>query len=566
MGECEIGWKGMEALGEILVLLKMRAMMLWNSLLGFRKHSKLKICVVAFLASSFWVGMLCFFYRGFAFIRKYLEGLEGLGEALIALFFFSLALMLVLSNVQISFSCFYRSSETEFLMTCPLRGEVIFLYKLIESVVFSSWAFGFLGLPVMLGHGFANGANPVYYLWIPLFFGAFVVLPAGVGGAVALCIQRFVPVRARRGFLLGLVCLGVMGLWVGLRLLSGLGQISFLSYYWMRRILRSLEFCQNPLFPSQWVVEGLTLASKGRSGEALFYLGVLLSNGLFFGMLAVLTAERYFTESWSQTGRGSKIMRGWRFITGRFFGLRGGIWTVMRKDILAFVRDPAQWSQCAIFFGLLALYILNLRSIRGTISQPVWLNLTSFLNLLACLLVLSTLTTRFIFPSMSLEGRRFWVLGLSPLSKKQILWGKFLFSFTGSALVTIGVVLLSDSMLGLDGSMMAFHIGCVVLGSAGLSGIAVGLGTVYRDPQAEDPARVVAGFGGTLTLILSLGYVVFLVMAIGVPSHLGNIGMLGGWAYRVWYAVGGSAVLLVSAVGTVVPMVAGRKALETAEF
>ena len=40
--------------------------------------------------------------------------------------------------------------------------------------------------------------------------------------------------------------------------------------------------------------------------------------------------------------------------------------------------------------------------------------MVSFLNLSVVGLLLSTFTTRFIFPMISLEGRRFWILGLLP--------------------------------------------------------------------------------------------------------------------------------------------------------
>ena len=38
---------------------------------------------------------------------------------------------------------------------------------------------------------------------------------------------------------------------------------------------------------------------------------------------------------------------------------------------------------------------------------------------------------RFIYPLISLEGRKFWILGLLPLKREQILWGKFAFAVTG---------------------------------------------------------------------------------------------------------------------------------------
>ena len=558
--------EAMEGTRQLLLLLGLRLETARNALLGFRRHSKLKIAVITIVAGGFWFAMFWIFYRGFVIINRYLEGLVGLDETLLAVFFFSLGMMLAVSNTQISYAGLYRSKETVFLAALPLEGEAVFLYKLIESVMFSSWAFAFLGLPVMLAYGLSHRAPPDFYVWLIPYFGAFLALPAVVGGVAALAIRCFMPARVRKIFLIVAVALAVGLILVGLRLASSVSQSSFLNYYWVRKQLDRLEFCQNPLFPSQWATKGMVLAARGKRAEAGFYLGVLLSNAAFLGMLAVLLAERLWQASWGRTGLGERVRRASRLCFEPFLPVGRTLSLLMQKDALIFVRDPVQWSQCAIFFGLLAIYVLNLRSLRFTITEPIWMNFTSFLNLLTSTLVLSTLTTRFVFPSISMEGRQFWILGLMPLSRQELLWSKFLFSFLGSLLITEGIVLVSDAMLGVGLTTTLMHAACVTMISAGLSGMATGLGAIYRDPRAEDPAKVVAGFGGTLTLILSIGYVVGCVTAVGVPFHLGHLKLLGPAAVGFWAAAGLFLVLAGTALAVLLPMELGARALRQAEF
>jgi hypothetical protein len=71
----------------------------------------------------------------------------------------------------------------------------------------------------------------------------------------------------------------------------------------------------------------------------------------------------------------------------------------------------------------------------------------SFLNLAVVGLILSTFTTRFIFPMLSLEGRRFWILSMLPVKRDSILWGKFVFAAAGSSIPCCLLILLSDAML-----------------------------------------------------------------------------------------------------------------------
>ncbi len=104
---------------------------------------------------------------------------------------------------------------------------------------------------------------------------------------------------------------------------------------------------------------------------------------------------------------------------------------MMVKDLRLFRRDPLQWSQFLIFLGLLMLYFLNIRRFTYDVSSIAWVNMVSFLNLAVVGLLLSTFTTRFIYPMISLEGRRFWILGLLGVRRETILWSKFLFAVLG---------------------------------------------------------------------------------------------------------------------------------------
>ena len=117
------------------------------------------------------------------------------------------------------------------------------------------------------------------------------------------------------------------------------------------------------------------------------------------------------------------------------------------KDLRLFRRDPLQWSQFSIFLGCSVLYFLNVRRFTYDMYYAAWVNMVSFLNLSVVGLLLSTFTTRFVFPMISLEGRRFWILGLLGVRRDTILWSKFLFASIGSLIPCSRLVLLSDLML-----------------------------------------------------------------------------------------------------------------------
>ena len=202
------------------------------------------------------------------------------------------------------------------------------------------------------------------------------------------------------------------------------------------------------------------------------------------------------------------------------------------KDWQLLRRDPVQWSQFLIFFGLLGLYFLNVDRFdnpHSDIGYVTWINMVSFLNLAVVGLILSTFTTRFIYPMISLEGHCFWILGLLPVERDTILWSKFWFASLGSWVPCALLVLLSDMMLQVPMLVIAVHqLTCVLL-CLGLASIAVGFGAMMPNFHETSPSKIAAGFGGTLNLVLSALYIMVVVVLTALPCHFYLLAGKGPW-------------------------------------
>ena len=249
----------------------------------------------------------------------------------------------------------------------------------------------------------------------------------------------------------------------------------------------------------------------------------------------------------------------------------------MIKDWRLLRRDPVQWSQFLIFFGLLGLYFLNVdrfNNPHSDIGYVTWINMVSFLNLAVVGLILSTFTTRFIYPMISLEGHCFWIVGLLPIDRDTIIWSKFWFASLGSWVPCSLLVLLSDLMLHVPMLVIGVHqLTCVLL-CLGLSSIAVGFGAMMPNFHETSPSKIAAGFGGTLNLVLSALYIMVVVVLTALPCHFylltGNgpfFAPFGNPEYlKVWLVVGTGAAVVVGAVATIVPLRRGLRAFRKLEF
>jgi ABC-2 type transport system permease protein len=191
------------------------------------------------------------------------------------------------------------------------------------------------------------------------------------------------------------------------------------------------------------------------------------------------------------------------------------------KDLRVFWRDTAQWGQTLMLFGLLTVYIINLRHFTRQLDSPFWISLVSYLNLGACALNLATITTRFVFPQFSLEGKRVWVVGLAPLGLVAVVRLKFWCATAATLVVMQVLTLLSCTLLHLGPARTAFFAATVTVMTFVLNALAVGLGALYPDFKETNPSKIVSGFGGTFCLVLSFLYIVVSVVLLALGSPWG---------------------------------------------
>jgi ABC-2 type transport system permease protein len=205
-------------------------------------------------------------------------------------------------------------------------------------------------------------------------------------------------------------------------------------------------------------------------------------------------------------------------LTNRLLGLDRASAALVKKDTLSFIREPAQWGQSALIFGLLFFYTSNLRRLGYDLDDPVWSVVISHLNVLVCSLSVSTLTTRFIFPQFSMEGQRLWILGISPVPLRRLLTLKLRLNGSVMALMTTGLILISSVTISLPGSRVLYFFCAMILLSYGLTALALALGTLLPNFREPNPAKIVSGFGGTLCLITSFLYIMVSMVVLLIPA------------------------------------------------
>jgi ABC-2 type transport system permease protein len=563
---------GEKAVNQFLLFQRLRGRLLDNSLRGLVRGSGLQLITVLVCSALIWGALFVVSREGFQYSFLQYKRMYLIVGILFDLLFLSLAALLVFSTCLILYGSLFHSAEAAFLMAHPVKADHIFAYKFQTALGFSSWAFVLLGSPFMLAFGLVVGAPWTFYVLLPAYFLGFVLLPGSLAAVLTVLVANWFPRRPRQVVLaslgVGAFAAAVWGYQVMISVQDSLESRSALE-----RLLAHVTFARGVLAPNYWMARGLLAASRGQLGEAVYGLALLWGNGLFAYLVAAWMAARLYRRGYNRVATGDVRRRrqGGLWLDRLLEKLLGGLQPQTRllilKDFRTFRRDPAQWGQVVIFTALLVFYFLNVRRFYGEEVGEIYQNGISMLNLTATALLLCAYTGRFIFPLLSLEGRKFWILGLLPLSRERLLWGKFLFSAAGGLVIAGPLIGLSDSMLGMSAATMLLHGLTVAVLAIGLSGLSVGLGAVLANFRETDPSKIAAGFGGTLNLVSSLLFLSLVLGLMAVPWHLLAAANVALSPLRLAWLTGGfTAGIGLGAAAVIVPLRLGGQRLRRMDF
>jgi len=481
-------------------------------------EAPLKVIAIAVFVLFIWLSLYLLF-RSIFFVLKQ-QALASIIAVpyVFGVFFIALMVMLMLSTAVLIYGGLFRHKESAYLLSSPARPEHIVTIKFVESLFFSSWALLLVGVPLMWAMADLQFVPWHFYPFFLSLFVLFVAIPGAWGLLTAWFVAMFLPRSVRRGLIVGGIVAGAGGVWW---LMTAWQHSPADSAVWLKQFLAELRFVRSALLPSAWVTAGVTAAVENQPGRAMFYLFIVFANAVFFSWLAVMLTSSTLALAYSRAnGAGGRHLRSRTWASAlltrvMFFYVPARLRSVIRKDVRTFLRDPSQWAQMLILFGLLAIYTVNIPTIRLDFATPRWQLLISFLNMTAVSLILATFTSRFVFPMISLETDTMWLVGLLPVRTSRIVATKFIFALTVSLLAAVSVTLLSCRTLQVGWSWTLVKLSIAVACCIGLSGLAVGVGARLPVFGQRNTARIASGFGGTMNLILSVLFVTIVSTGFG---------------------------------------------------
>jgi ABC-2 type transport system permease protein len=497
----------------------------WRSVLARLRQEQSsaggRVLLLAIVALVFWGAVFGIAYR----VLNYFRSVEEIGNLMagkvLGVILLAFLSILLLSNIITALSTFFLAKDLDLLVAAPIGGSRLYLSKLAETIVHSSWMVALLALPIFTAYGIVYRGGPWYPVVALVAFLPYLVIPAVVGTAITLILVNIFPARRTRE-LLGLLATGTIVIAVvALRFLRPEQLAQPEGFKNLVDYLAVLRTPTSPLLPSEWTAAMIM--------NWLLHVGDPWPIAKLWGVAPVAVALGALLHRWLYRQGFSKALEGAERKIRR--PLRGPVAGVLRflppskrefilKDLRLFFRDNTQWSQLILLAVLLMVYLFNIKSLPLHSGERVPFRLVtmiSFLNLGLAGFVLSAVAARFIFPAISLEGRQMWLLRSSPLDPQAMLWSKYWIGTVPLLVLALVITVFTNWLLHASVFMMGVAVGTIVLYTLAASALALSFGALYPQFGTENAAQIPTSFGGLVYMMSSLSLLAAIIMVEAGP-------------------------------------------------
>ncbi len=441
-------------------------------------------------------------------------------QQLIHTLFLSFFGLLVLSSLASAVSGYYMSREIPFLITAPISPSAFILQRFWLVFLQSAWMILVFGAPPFFAYAGRLGLGVDFIIgWFPVF-ALLVLIPVLIGSTLSIILMRVLP-ASRVSHAVSFLSLAVGALVIILfrmsrpeRLFMDVPEEQVMDF------VRAMSVPESPFMPTSWATVAvvglgsnvgkeiyllnlLYLAAAAAASALMFYAIFRL---LYWKGLSSLDEGRIRTAAGEMTRVESSAQR-----------LPPVIGSYLVKDVLIFIRDPGRWTQIFLLAALVILYVYNAHSFP--MGGYFYRNLVAFLNLAISGFVLSALCVRFVFPSVSLEGRSLWVTMSAPVSMRRFFLAKYLFAAVPLCMISLLLSLTTNLVMKVDTDMMVLFAAASLAMALSLVGLNLGMGAVFPYFRYENEGQIPASPGGVIAMILSLIYVGFMVIFLASPVY-----------------------------------------------
>ena len=507
-------------------------------LLSFFKTAfdKRTVSIVRGVASSvvfcgFAYGAYTFAFTATRFMLEHTHTGLYLYHTFISMLLFVLFVAVNLGNIIVSYSTLYRSSEISFLLTKPVSFTTIFMLKFFDNFFYSSTTLFIIAFMALFGYGSYFGYPWYYFAGVMLFvLIPFMFLSACLAVIILMAIMKLAGRIGFRKVMAGLFVLYFFFIYLFFDSSNPITMVEKVNRYYpnIDAYLSHAAPGFIQYLPNQWVSQFFFYVARGEVMRALPYAGILLSVTIAAFALCLFVANRFYYRSWLVSlDVQSKAQKFYDPTHRHFMDFRSHsllppqIEVLVKKEFFTFIREASQWIHLVVMVVLTGLFAISVTNINLKWNIMDVQLLTYLVMFVFGGFMVSSLTLRFVFPMIGLEGQTFWALRSAPIKESKIFLIKFILGFVLVLPIAEYIAIASNipfigktefgSMLLWFGIFNAFWISITMVS------FNLGFGGFFANYLERNPIRAASTQGATLTFLATLLYLIFIVVIVLVP-------------------------------------------------
>lgn len=450
-----------------------------------------------------------------------------LSHRFIAIILFILFLSVNAGNIVVSYSTLYKSREIKYLITKPVSFTQLFVVKFLDNFLYSSTTLFLLMFAVTAGYITYLRLDVIYFIIIPFFIILpFMLTAASLGSMILLLLVKLSIKIGFRTVTIILASAYLVAIFTFFKLTSPMKLVTMVMQYFPE-VDRYFGFFENPILhylPSHWAAESLYWISRGMPDVAAYYIFIQFVVCVFFFISASLLAKLLYKSTFFEFGQSGKqknqlTKKRTFFPFEKVSRFSSKTEVLIKKEFWTFFREPGQWIHFSVMIFLLIIFTASVGSIRKIEINDVRIQTIVFLTIfLFNAFLIASLSLRFVFPLLSLEGEAFWKILTSPIKYGRYLLIRFTLVFTIIFLISVILNIFSTRFYPAKITYLSVLLSFFI--TLCLSSINFGMGSLFVNFKENNPIRISSSQGAVISFLVCLVYLVFLIIVLFKPSYL----------------------------------------------
>ncbi len=488
---------------------------------------------------------------------------------LVVLFIFFITINV--GNMVVSFSTLYKSQEVFHLFTKPISFTNIFLIKFLDNFFYSSTTLLLIITAVLLGYG--NYFN--FSIWVYPFILFLIILPfmfiAGATGVIILL--AILRLSSKWGIKKVLITMGLVYV------------IGIVAFYFVSNPLKLVErvfdyypnidqyfgFLENYLvkfLPNYWVAESLYWISENQIERAIPFIYVNLLTSILIFSATLLLANKWYYQTWLTSLKINTELKSQNKYSILFFGFDKNTWvkgfneSILKREFWLFIREPSQWLHLCVMIFLIIIFISSISGIDIIILKAYNQYLKTIIFLIVSLFnvfLVASLSLRFVFPLISLEGEAIWKIRSAPINFYQLLTLRLSIYFTMIFLIGQIISFFSNYQFPVQLAIAA-QINAAIT-TITLVSFNFGMGGIFANYKEKNAIRLASSQGASITFLFTLLYLVIIIVILFLPVSDYFYALEKGAERSIWRLMSSSLILLT--IGFVISVISIRLGIKS---